>query len=63
MKTQMCRRFTITCRGQSYDDIELARQVAATKIEEGYLEGHDCDDTGAYHFTVTEDVPKGEWPA
>lgn len=62
MSKRKVLRFTITCSGETDNDIESALNEAVSRITEGFSSGTDRNDTGAFYFTVT-DVPEEEAPA
>ena len=60
---QTCKQFTIVCRGDDDQAIELAFAEAVRSIKDGCYTGHNSNDGGAYYFDVTDDVKKKHWPA
>lgn len=62
-RKQLCKRLTITVRGNDDSDLDLAIDEAVKAIKTGYQTGHNSNDTGAYYFDTTDDLPKGEYPA
>lgn len=63
MSNSQARKVEIVIRGDDEGDIELALDEAFRKVKEGYLAGHDSNDTGAYYFNVSDNVPDGQLPA
>ena len=61
-RNEQCKRIVIVCRGDSDRDLEHAFDHAVNGVRAGYVFGHNGNDTGAYYFNVTTDVPPGEWP-
>lgn len=61
-KKETCKKITIVIRGKSDSDLELAFEEACRAIRDGYLAGHNSNDTGAYYFETQSEVPKAEWP-
>lgn len=57
------KKITIVCSGENDDDIAEAIYQATKHVVAGYFTGHNSNDTGAYYFDVTEDVPRKERPA
>ena len=60
MSKEICKRVVITVRGKSPGAIEAG---LAEAMRNGYVTGHDANDTGAYYYDVSDDVPKEDWPA
>lgn len=46
--------YTITCEGETEEDLNLAFEEAGRLIKEGYTSGHDSNNTGSYSFDLTE---------
>lgn len=63
MSKQTCKKITLVVRGCDESDIELGIEEAVRHVKDGYHTGHNSNDTGAYYFEVTDDVPKKDWPA
>lgn len=57
------RKITIVVSGADEGDIESAIAEAVRHVNEGYTSGHNRNDTGAYHFDVSHDVPPEEQPS
>ena len=60
---QICKKFTIVCRGNDDGDIEQAFEEAARLVSQGCLTGNASNDTGAFYFEVDDKVAKKNWPA
>ena len=51
-----CKVLRIEITGDSTSDLEIALEVIAKQIPDGYLSGFDSNDTGNYKYSVTEEV-------
>lgn len=60
---QLAQRITITLRGNNDGDLESALDEVLRLLREGYQSGHNSNESGAFYFTTTDDVPTGEEPA
>jgi len=47
----------LTASGQTLDDIEIALEEALRVVRGGYASGMGNNDTGAYNFELTENLP------
>jgi hypothetical protein len=47
----------VTASGQTLDDIEIALEEALRLIRDGYVSSIGNNDTGAYSFELTENLP------
>lgn len=47
----------VIASGQTLDDIEIALEEALRLVWEGYTSSHGNNDTGAYSFELTENLP------
>jgi hypothetical protein len=55
------KRLVITIEGFDDGDLETALEVVEHAVAEGYLSGFDRNDTGAYHFYITEGERTLSW--
>lgn len=46
--------YTITCEGETEEDLNQAFEEAHRLIKEGFTSGYDQNDTGSYSFDLTE---------
>lgn len=47
------KEFSITVTGESQSDVEIALEEVLRLVKEGYLSGHDKNETGEYFFDST----------
>lgn len=59
----VCRRITITARGKDEQACAEAEGEAIRRVIAGNTSGSGSNDEGGFYFTVTDDVPRGKWPA
>lgn len=60
---QQVKKIVIVARGSEEGAVEMAVEEAMRRIEAGNLSGGDRNESGAFYFDVTEDVPAAEVPA
>lgn len=54
------RTVTIKITGKTQSDIDLALDEASRLIRNGFLAGHDQNDTGSYGFCAEGDIEEPE---
>ena len=59
----VARKFTLVVAGHDEAGMEEALAEALRRIKAGNLSGVDSNDTGAFYFEGSHDVPDGELPA
>lgn len=57
---KLALKVTIVLGGDDEHDLDTAMNEAVKKIDEGYITGHDSNESGSYYFNVTPDVPEHE---
>ncbi len=56
------RMYTLVIDADNEAALEDARAEATRLINEGYLSGHNSNDSGAFYFESTDNVPEGQLP-
>lgn len=49
----MAKEFTITVTGESQSDVEIALEEVLRLVREGYLHGHNSNETGEFFLEST----------
>jgi hypothetical protein len=60
---QQVKKIVIVARGSEEGAVDMAVEEAMRRIEAGNLSGGDRNESGAFYFDVTENVPAAELPA
>jgi hypothetical protein len=53
-KQNQALKLTMTVNGRRTEDLIDALQVIMREVEEGHIEGFNCNYTGDYHYLVKE---------
>jgi hypothetical protein len=58
----MIRKYTLVVRGDTEEAFDEALEEATRLMNESYHAGHDTNESGAFYFGSTADVPQEERP-